>query len=340
MREPLVLRAVKHLGPTAVAAVVLIGYAFVRNTPYGLALGVNIVIAAIAAVGLTLTIGGAGQLALGQAGFMAIGGYGGAYLMKDRGVTFAAAVALSVVLAAVVGALVGYIALRLRGNYLAMATLAVGSGIYGLLQNNQTLGGANGYAPIPFPTLLGHRLVEPREQYLLAAVTLVVVLLGARTLLAARAGRELAALRDDEVAARAIGINITARKVQVFALTSAIGALAGAVNGPLQTAIDPSLYAPSVSLALFVMVVLGGLGNVYGAALGAALVTWLISVVPGNGSWALTVLGVVVIVFMAVLPDGLVGVPRIARAAVRRTRRGSHGAPRAGTAAPGASVAP
>lgn len=340
MHEPLVTRSARHLAPTALAAVLVVGYAFVQDTPYQLALGVNIGIAAIAAVGLTLTIGGAGQLALGQAGFMAVGGYGGAYLMKDQGMPFLAAVGLSVALAAVVGALVGYIALRLRGNYLAMATLAVGSGIYAVLLDNKTLGGANGYAPIPAPSLLGHRFLAPREQYLLVAVTLVVVLLAVRAVLAARAGRELAALRDNEVAARAVGINITARKVQVFALTSAIGALAGAVNAPLQTAIDPSLFSPAVSLQLFVMVVLGGLGNIYGAVLGAALVTWLISVVPGNGSWALTVLGAVVIVFMAVLPDGLVGVARLVRLGARRARPRAARGPAAGAPAAAAGGAP
>jgi branched-chain amino acid transport system permease protein len=118
-----------------------------------------------------------------------------------------------------------------------------------------------------------------------------------------------------------VGVNITARKVQVFAISAAIGALAGGVNAPLQTAIDPSLFSTAVSLQLFVMVILGGLGNIYGAVLGAALVTWLISAVPAGGSWALTVLGVIVIAFMALLPDGLAGLGRVARALSRRLAR-------------------
>ncbi|XRQ09584.1 branched-chain amino acid ABC transporter permease [Actinomadura welshii] len=315
------LRAGRHLGPTVVAAVILLGYAFTNPGATDLALGVNIGVAAIAAVGLTLTIGGAGQLALGQAGFMAIGAYGTSYLMLDRELPFLPALLLGVVLALVVGVLVGYIALRLQGHYLAMATLAVGTGIHAFLMLPGPLGGANGYAPIPFPEIFGYKLLDPRDQYLLVAVTLIVVLLGSRWLLSARMGRELAALRDDEVAARAVGVNITARKVQIFAISAAIGALAGGVNAPLQTAIDPSLFSTAISIQLFVMVILGGLGNIYGAVFGAALVTWLIAEVPGSGSWALTVLGVVVVVFMAVLPDGLSGIARIGRALLDRVAR-------------------
>ncbi|MEU8802346.1 branched-chain amino acid ABC transporter permease [Spirillospora sp. NPDC048819] len=319
------LRAGRHLGPTLAAAVILIGFAFVFPGATDLALGVNIGVAAIAAVGLTLAIGGAGQLALGQAGFMAIGAYGTAYLMLDREIPFLPALVLGVVLSLVIGVLVGYIALRLRGHYLAMATLAVGTGIHAFLMLPGPLGGANGYAPIPFPEIFGYRLIDPRDQYLLVAVTLVLVLLGSRWLLSARMGRELAALRDDEVAARSVGVNITARKVQVFAISAAIGAVAGGVNAPLQTAIDPSLFSTAISIQLFVMVILGGLGNIYGAVLGAALVTWLISVVPGGGSWALTVLGIVVVAFMALVPDGLAGLFRLGRALLARVSRGGPG---------------
>lgn len=329
-RNPRAAAQLATAGPPAVAAVVILGYGVVVSSPYGLALGVNIAVAAIAAIGLTLTIGGAGQLALGQAGFMAIGSYGTAYLMRAENVTFVLALLASVAGATAVGAAVGYIALRLQGNYLAMATLAVGSGIYALLLLPDRLGGYNGYAPIPAPAIGSHQFVFPRDQYLLTAVALVAVLLAARWLLAARPGRELAAIRDDETAARAIGVHITARKVQVFVAASAIGALAGAINAPLQGAIDPSLFSPSVSLQLFVMVVLGGLGNVYGAVLGAAIVTWLIQAIPGNGSWALTILGGVVVVFMAVLPDGLASLPARGRALARRLRPPAGGAGPAG----------
>lgn len=299
--------------PTVIAAVVILGYGVVDPSPAGLALGVNIAVAAIACVGLTLTIGTAGQLALGQAGFMAIGAYGTAYLMKDHGWPFLLAVLVSLVVTGLVGALVGYIALRLRGNYLAMATLAVGSAIYALLVLPSLFGGANGYAPIPPPSLFGHLFVFPAEQYYLVAVALVLVLFLTRWLLRSRPGRELVAIRDDEVAARSVGINLTRRKVQIFAITSLLGGLAGALNAPIQTAIDPFLFSPAISLQLFVMVILGGLGSIYGAVLGAALVTWLITTVSGNGSWALTILGAIVVVFMAVMPDGLSGIVRLAR---------------------------
>ena len=183
------VRAGRQLAPTLIAAVILIGYVFTDPGPGGLALGVNIAVAAIASVGLTLAIGGAGQFSLGQAGFMAIGGYGTAYLMLAHEVQFLWALLAAVLLALVVGALVGYIALRLHGNYLAMATLAVSSGIYALLVLPGELGGANGYAPIPFPVIFGHKFIDPVDQYLLVAVTLILVLLVSDWLLTSRGGK-------------------------------------------------------------------------------------------------------------------------------------------------------
>jgi branched-chain amino acid transport system permease protein len=319
------LRNVTKLGrqqvPTLLTLVLVLGYAILHGDPSGLAVGVNMMVAGIASIGLSLAIGSAGQLALGQAGFMAIGAYGTAYLMLGKGWGFLTAFVVSVLIALVLGALVGYIALRLRGNYLAMATLAVGSAIYALLRLPGPLGGANGYAPIPLPTLFGHTFFEPIEQFYLVAVVMLLVLVGVRVLQLSRMGRELVALRDDEVAARTVGINVTARKVQVFAIASAIGGIAGAVNAPLQTAIDPTLFSSAVSLQLFVMVIIGGLGNIYGAVLGAGLVTYLIQAFPSSGSLALSILGLVVVVFMAVLPDGIAGIPGMVRKELRRRRR-------------------
>jgi branched-chain amino acid transport system permease protein len=300
--------------------VLVLVYATVQGDPSGLAVGVNMMVAGIAAIGLTLAIGSAGQLALGQAGFMAIGSYGTAYLMLGKGWEFIPAFVVSVVISLVLGALVGYIALRLSGNYLAMATLAVGSAIYALLRLPGPLGGANGYAPIPLPKILGHTFFDPTQQFYLVAVVLLLVLAGVRVLQLSRVGRELVALRDDEVAARTVGINVTSRKVQVFAIASAIGGIAGAVNAPLQTAIDPTLFSSAVSLQLFVMVIIGGLGNIYGAVLGAGLVTYVIQSIPSNGSAALSVLGLVVVLFMAILPDGIAGVPEMVRKQLRRRR--------------------
>ena len=341
MRDSRAVRMARNQLPTAVAAMALVLFSILNGDPAGLALGVNICIAAIAAVGLTLAIGSAGQLALGQAGFMAIGAYSTAYLMLDKGWSFIPALAVGVLLAMALGMVVGWIALRLHGNYLAMATLAVGSGIYALLVLPSRLGGANGYSPIPFPVIFGKEIIFPEEQFWLAAGALLIVLFGVRLLLTSSSGRELVAMRDDEVAARTVGVNVTARKVQVFAVASAIGGVAGAVNAPLQTAIDPTLFSTAVSLQLFVMVVIGGLGNIYGAVLGAALVTWLLQAVPQSGSWALTLLGITVVAFMALLPHGVASVGELFGRGLALRRRPAPTRPDEGkTAAEEAEVAP
>ena len=322
------LRAGRHLGPTLLTAVILVGFAFILPSATDLALGVNIGVAAIAAVGLTLTIGGAGQFSLGQAGFMAIGGYGTAYLMLDREMAFLPALSLAVPLALVVGVLVGYVALRLHGHYLAMATLAVGTAIYGFLMRPGPLGGVNGYAPIPFPEIFGYRFTTPRPvpprrgDADPGAARL-------RWLLSARMGRELAALRDDEVAAASVGVNITARKVQIFAISAGIGALAGGVNAPLQTAIDPSLFSagdlhpavrdgdPRRARQHLRRGRRRGAGDL--ADLGGA----------GPGSWALTVLGIIVIASWprcrTASGNPAIGRNLLARCAARTARARSRG---------------
>lgn len=294
--------------PLASGALIVAGavvFFLAASNDYQLTVGSTVGIDAISAIGLTIVVGRAGQLALGQAGFMAVGGYAVAYGTTHSGMSFIVALIVGLAIAAVLGAIVGYIALRLRGNYLAMATLAFGAIIYGLLQVQGRFGGAGGLYGIPPIRLFGAEFATPQASYAFIWVVVVLAFVVGTLYLRGRAGRELEALRDDELAARTVGVHTTLRKVQAFAVSAVLGALAGGIMAANQSVIDPSLFAPLISFQIFLMAVIGGLGSLAGAVAGAAIVVWLVQLTPGTGDAAYVALGVVIVVLMALFPGGL-----------------------------------
>jgi branched-chain amino acid transport system permease protein len=289
-------------------AIWVISFDFLAANQYQVFVGTIVGTYAISAIGLTVVAGRAGQLALGQAAFMAIGGYSVAYSTMKWNVPFLAALAGGALIAFLFGLAVGWIALRLRGNYLAMATLAFGLIIYGLLNVNGPLGGPLGLSGIPPISLFGWDFVTPNEQYGFVWVTAAAAFLTCMLYLRGRAGRELSAIRDDELAAATLGINVTFRKLQTFGISAILGGISGGIIAANSAVIDPTLFPPMISFQIFLMVVLGGLGSLGGAVAGAAIVVWLIQLTPGTGDWAFTILGGVVIVLMTVFPGGFAAI--------------------------------
>lgn len=298
-------------GLLVLAAFIIFG--IVADNAYLLSIGAIVAMTSIATIGLSLVVGRAGQLSLGQAGFMALGAYTSAYATRDWHVTFLLGVLTGALAAGVVGLVVGLIALRLRGNYLAMATLAGGAIIYGLFSVNSPFGGPNGFTGVPAMSVGAIQVTSAMGQYVFTCVVVGIVYLFSIWLVGSRPGRELAALRDDEVGASSIGIHIVARKVQIFTLSAFLGGIAGAIDAALQGTIDPDLFAVSVSLQLFLMVVLGGMGSVPGAIFGTALVLGILQVVPGTGDNALTAMGAIIIGAMIFFPGGLAAILRQSR---------------------------
>ncbi len=288
---------------------------------YQLTVGVNVGIYAIAALGLTVVVGRAGQLALGQAGFMAIGAYTVAYSTLEWGWPFLPALAAGTLLALLLGLAVGWIALRLEGNYLAMATLAFGAIVYGVTLIDTPLGGASGLFGIPGIAPFGGELASPLARYVFVWLMVMLAWLLCWLYLRGRAGRELEAMRDDRLAAESLGVNTTFRKIQAFGLSALLGGLAGGILAANEQVIDPTLFRPLISFQIFLMIVLGGLGSLGGAVAGTALVVWLVELVPGTGDSAYVALGVLVIVAMAVFPGGLAALAKAALSLVGGLRR-------------------
>ena len=304
------------------AAAVLIGAsgALVRSS-YVLGMLIFIAMNGMAALGLSLVMGFAGQVSLGQAAFYAIGAYVTGVLTASYGWNGWLSIAAAVLAGAVSAFLVGLPVFRLSGLLLAMATLGFGIIVYYVLVNwSGVTGGPSGLTGIP-PLAIGRFRFDTDARMLwLAWGSLLAVLGLAGNLVDSRIGRALRALHGSPAAAEAAGVPTTRLKLGVFAAAGAITALAGALYAHYLTFINPSPFGFAFSVELVVMVVLGGTASLWGGVLGAAAVVLLTegirSLVPlfsashGAAEYEIVVFGLVLVVFMILLPGGLAGLAR------------------------------
>lgn len=270
---------IRHYGNYAVIAVLLIVFAVFSltgsmrsSTQYLLE---KIAIAMILAVSLSVLVGFLGELSLGHAGFMCVGAYlGGKVSVLLQGALGTGIVNLLIslivggVCAAVCGVIVGLPALRLKGDYLAIVTLAFGEIVKSLFMNSSSasFGGALG---LPTPRYNARYLFI--FAFLLVLFTLAVI----QNLLRSRHGRAITAIRDSEIAARATGINVTRYKLTVFAISAFFAGIAGVLFSFSNQTIQSAKFGFNYSIEILVMVVLGGMGSINGSLIASALITFL-----------------------------------------------------------------
>jgi branched-chain amino acid transport system permease protein len=273
---------------------------------------------ALVCVGLNLLIGYAGQISLGHAAFFALGGYASAVLTTRYEWNGFLALGAGAVATGIVAYLVARPILRLKGHYLAMATLAFGI-IVSLVLNREIwlTGGPDG---ITVPTLrLGEmRLRSAETWYWITGGALIVVTLLALNLIHSPAGRAIRALHGSEVAAETLGIDVARTKTMVFVLSAVIAAIAGSLFAHADRFITPNEAGFLRSVELVTMVVLGGMASTFGAIVGAALLTVLPQALAGFDEFKHIVLGAILVGTMIFLPKGLV--PSLG-ALIRRWRR-------------------
>lgn len=269
------------------------------------------------AIGQNVITGYAGMLSLCQAGFFAIGSYVTAILCVDCGWNFFATLPIAALLSALVGVLIGLPTLRLKGDYLAIATLGLGEIIRNVINNWDSLtNGPMGIQRIPKPSILGIT-INPYNKlgYLLMVVIFVLVFyLILKRLADSRMGRALEAIREDEIAAGSMGINVTKYKVFSFAIGAACAGVAGSLQTCFSLSVTPGTYTFMVSVMVLCMVVLGGMGNFKASILGAFLIQ-LISYFPqlvglSNAFPAQVkqiLFGLILIVMMIYHPQGIMG---------------------------------
>ncbi len=299
------LRTPRTGGLLALALVVaLLPLGLVNDYLYDVAVlvGLN----AIVCIGLNLLIGYAGQISLGHAGFFALGGYGSAILAARYGWPPLAALPAAVAGVALLAWLIGRPILRLRGHDLAMATLGMGVIISIVLTTEDRLTGGPDGMSVPPLALFGHALGGERGWYWLVGVALVGCVWLALNLIESPRGRALRALHGSEIAAEMIGIDSARHKVAAFVLSAVLAAAAGGLTAHYSGFITPGQGSFLRSIELVTMVVFGGMASVFGAVVGAAILTTLPQLLTVLKDYEMVVFGAVMMFTMIFMPRGIV----------------------------------
>lgn len=260
--------------------IVLIAIPFLLDN-YWLSQINTVLIAIVGAVGLNILVGFTGQISLGQGGFLAVGAYTSVLISDRMGLPVPVAVLIAVVMTAVVGTFFGLPGLRLKGLYLAIATLASQQIIEFLIRRDYGgfLTEGRGYINVDrlevFGFAIGGRDVFERQWYWILLVCAVLTVITARNLFRTGLGRSFMAVRDQDIAAEAIGVNVTRAKLTAFAVSSGFVGLAGALTAHYVENLTWERFTLDVSILYLAMIIVGGLGSIAGAVYGATLITLL-----------------------------------------------------------------
>lgn len=259
------------------------------------------------AVALNLLLGYAGQISLGHAAFFGMGAYISGIITSRFSVDPFLIMLLAAVIAGALAFVIGFPILKLKGHYLAMATLGFGIIMYIIF--NETVAYTGGPSGLPgIPNLRIGPLVFDNDfsnYYLVWFFTLAVMLLSIN-LVQSRIGRALRAIHDSEVAARVMGVNARILKVQIFSLSAVISAVAGSLYAHVMTFIAPASFGFNFSVELLTMIVVGGLGSIYGSFLGAAILTVMPEFLRVFQDMDIVVYGLMLILVTMFMPGGLI----------------------------------
>ncbi len=275
---------------------------------YGLRLLDLSLMSAVAVVGLCFAFGYAGLLHLGQAAFVGIGAYSSALLATRLGLGFWLSIPIALVLTATVAVVIGVPMLRLRGHYLALATVGFNVTLEIVAKNWDDLtGGDNGLSGIPGIAIGAFHFDSDQRFYYLALTALAVVALLGVAIRHSRFGRAMIAVRDDELACGASGVSVLHAKVLAFTIAAVYGALSGVLYAHYAHYIAPNDFDLVHSITLLVMLIVGGETSILGAVGGAVLISFAPELLRFVGEAYLAVFGVGVLIVLVIMPDGLAG---------------------------------
>lgn len=254
--------------------------------------GINIILA----VSLNLVIGYTGQLALGHAGFMSIGAYTAAMCSIKLHLPFLLSLLAGGLLAAAFGILIGLPILRLKGDYLAITTLGFGEIIRVVIINLESLGGAKGLVGIP-----------PKTNFTWVFFIMLLTILILYNIINSTHGRAMIAIREDEIAAEAMGINATRYKLTAFTIASLFAGIAGGLYAHYFMFIEPSSFNYMKSIEIVTFVVLGGMGSLSGSILSTGILTFLPEFLREFANYRMVAYSLLLIIIMLFRPQGLMG---------------------------------
>ncbi|MBR1125677.1 branched-chain amino acid ABC transporter permease [Bradyrhizobium lablabi] len=305
----LVARALPYVGWLLLAALIFVpAYGGSRYLVY---IGTLIALQAALATSLNLIVGYAGQFAMSHAAFYGFGAYASAILINSAGLTFWWSIPAAMLAAAAIAAIIGYPALRYTGGvYLALITFAFGELARLTAANWQDVtGGPMGmritYAP---EALFGFNFANSRGMYWIAVAMLLVTLAVVFFIQRSRFGRALIAVREDEVLASFLGIDVMRHKMIAYVISSALAAMVGTLYAPMMSFISPELLSVHETISLVGIVILGGAGTLAGPIVGTFVFLGIPELLRIESLYRLVVLGVVIVLVVLLMPQGIVGV--------------------------------
>jgi branched-chain amino acid transport system permease protein len=305
----------------AAAAIALLVAAPFGLKPYGIYLLSLWAVTTVAAIGLNLTLGYAGQISLAQASFVGIGAYTAA-LLTTQGWPLWSAFLLAIALCFVIGWLLGYPALRVQHHYLAFVTLSFATLVFLVLRNEEWLTkGVYGISGIPRPTVLGWSTKGPIDYYFFCLGILALVAAATWWLIRSPWGRAFTALRENPIRASSLGVDTRRYTLMAFAIGSALGGVSGVLYAPLVQFIEPTAFALNLSLSLLLMVIVGGSGYFFGPFLGTAVSVLLPEWLRFTEGLYLILYAAFVMVLVAFCPSGLLGLAERWRKPAAPTRQ-------------------
>ena len=273
-------------------------------------------------VGLDLLTGIAGQVSLGQAGFMAIGGYTSAILAVHYGIPTLVGLVAGACASALVAAVLGLVCGRLRGMYLAIVTLAFGILVEAMANGLNITGGPSGIAGIPPFSVGGYSFDTDTRVFYLVWVLVAVALVLSVNLVRSNRGRILRAMHGDQVGARSLGLHVTRAKVAVFVISACMASVAGSLYASYFRYLSPDQVGSAQSLTLITMLAIGGMGTLFGPLVGVALLTYLLALVSQSfANYSMLATGVLLVLFLRYLPKPASGAARVLEG-VDRARAG------------------
>ncbi|MFE9813006.1 ATP-binding cassette domain-containing protein [Streptomyces sp. NPDC005227] len=282
------------------------------------------IIFALLAVGMGLVMGVAGQINLAQVAFFGVGAYTTAILTTHSGYGFWTAAIVGIGTTMLVGLLVGLPALRMQSHYLGIVTLGLALGFVNWITNAEITGGADGISGIPVPPLFGMDLADEYMYYYLEIVVFGLALAFGTFVVRTRLGRRLRAMRDDSLAAGAMGAEIPLLRMTAFLLASAYGGVAGILYAGLIRYVAPETFSLSNMFLLLAMVIIGGRRSLIGCVVGAVGLVLIREALVDFAVYAQLGYGIVVVLMVVFAPTGIAGIPERIREAISRRRKGDH----------------
>ncbi len=325
MKKSALAHFVSRNAPALVGVAAWLCLPLIFDNSYAQSLLVVVGMWLITVIGYNIVVGNAGQFSFGHGAFVGIGAYVTCVLYSLLGLNYVLSLLIALVVTGLAGALLALVAVRLATFYFAIATIAFHLIFYSYVTRSPLVRGEIGFK-VERPPIGGFILDSDLKYFYLVSIIALILLLFAKNLIASKYGRALKAVHEDEVAAATTGIDVARAKLSVFILSAVLAAITGGLMAPYLGYLSPQAYAPSLSFTIFMMVIIGGPGSIWGSVLGTAFVVLLpeairllgsLSFVPPDVNGILTndlirqlLFSVILFFCIVYLPKGIAGVFR------------------------------